>query len=155
MKDKLFESEENQTKSFDPLQLKNQLCFALYVCSKEIIKRYGPFLEKHDLTYTSYITLMSLWEKDQVTVKQLGEQLFLDSGTLTPLLKKMEGQGLILRQRSKEDERTVFISLTQKGRDLKEECMEIPAQMFCLNLVDAEKAPELLISLHEMMERLR
>lgn len=155
MKDKLFESEENQTKNFDPLQLKNQLCFALYVCSKEIIKRYGPFLEKHDLTYTSYITLMSLWEKDQVTVKQLGEQLFLDSGTLTPLLKKMEGQGLILRQRSKEDERTVFISLTQKGRDLKEECMEIPAQMFCLNLVDAEKAPELLISLHEMMERLR
>ncbi len=155
MNDKLFETEENQTKSFDPLQLKNQLCFALYVCSKEIIKRYGPFLEKHDLTYTSYITLMSLWEKDQVTVKQLGEQLFLDSGTLTPLLKKMEGQGLILRQRSKEDERTVFITLTQKGRDLKEECMEIPAQMFCLNLVDAEKAPELLISLHEMMERLR
>lgn len=147
-------SNENNTE-FDTLALKNQLCFALYVCSKEIIKRYGPSLEKHKLTYTSYITLMALWEKDSVTVKQLGERLYLDSGTLTPVLKKMETQGLITRERSKEDERTVYITLTPAGRDLKEECRDIPASMFCLNLIDMEKAPDLLNSLHEMMEKLK
>lgn len=140
---------------FDSLALKNQLCFALYVCSKEIIKRYGPFLEKHNLTYTSYITLMSLWEKDNVTVKQLGQKLYLDSGTLTPLLKKMETQGLIIRKRSKQDERTVYIELTDEGKELKEKCRDIPASMFCLNLLDVEKAPELLKALHEMMEKLK
>lgn len=140
---------------FDSLALKNQLCFALYVCSKEIIKRYGPLLEKHKLTYTAYIALMALWETDGISVKQLGEKLFLDSGTLTPLLKKMESQGLIVRERSKEDERTVFINLTEEGRNLKEECREIPASMFCLNLIDASKAPDLLNSLHEMMEKLK
>lgn len=144
-----------KSEEFDPLALKNQLCFALYVCSKEIIKRYGPSLEKHKLTYTSYIALMSLWEKDGVTVKQLGERLFLDSGTLTPLLKKMEVQGLITRERSKEDERTVYIFLTEAGRNLKEECRDIPASMFCLNLLDVKKAPDLLNTLHEMMEKLK
>lgn len=140
---------------FDSLALKNQLCFALYVCSKEIIKRYGPYLEKHKLTYTSYITLMSLWEKDGVSVKQLGDQLFLDSGTLTPLLKKMETQGLLTRERSKNDERTVFIKLTETGKKLKEECRDIPASMFCLNLLDMNKAPELLSTLHELMDNLK
>ena len=91
-------------KDFEPLCLDNQLCFALYVCSKEIIRKYQPLLEPLGLTYTSYITLMCLWEKDNVSVKELGKRLFLDSGTLTPLLKKMEGQGLVLRTRSKKDE---------------------------------------------------
>ncbi len=140
---------------FDSLALKNQLCFALYVCSKEIIKKYGPSLEKHNLTYTSYIALMSLWEKDNVTVKQLGEQLFLDSGTLTPLLKKMESQGLIERKRSKEDERTVYITLTERGREMKEECRDVPVSMFCSNLIDFDKAPDLLNTLHQMMDRIR
>lgn len=141
--------------TFDSLALKNQLCFALYVCSKEIIKRYGPFLDKHQLTYTSYITLMSLWEKDNVTVKQLGEQLYLDSGTLTPLLKKMENQGFITRERSKEDERTVYIKLTEEGRALKEQCRDIPVSMACQNLIDFEKAPDLLQTLHDMMEKMK
>lgn len=147
--------DNEKLEEFDSLQLKNQLCFALYVCSKEIIKRYAPSFEKHNLTYTSYITLMSLWEKDYVTVKQLGEQLFLDSGTLTPVLKKMETQGWINRERSKDDERTVYITLTERGRNMKEECRDIPAQMLCTNIIDFEKAPEMLNSLHDMMERIK
>lgn len=139
---------------FDSLQLKNQLCFALYVCSKEIIKKYGPLLEKYKLTYTAYIALMALWEKDDVTVKQLGQQLFLDSGTLTPLLKKMESQELIIRERSNQDERTVYIKLTEKGKALKEECREIPEKMFCMNLIDEKQAPLLLETLHQLMNKM-
>ena len=127
----------------------------LQKCQFELLKSFINVCEKHKLTYTSYIALMSLWEKDGVAVKQLGERLFLDSGTLTPLLKKMEIQGLITRERSKEDERTVFIYLTDQGKSLKEECRDIPASMFCLNLLDMDKAPELLKTLHEMMERLK
>ncbi|MBP5272403.1 MAG: MarR family transcriptional regulator, partial [Clostridia bacterium] len=79
------------------LKLDNQLCFSLYVCSKEVIKRYKPLLEPYGLTYTGYITMMALWEKDNVNVKELGSRLFLDSGTLTPLLKKLEAQGYVER----------------------------------------------------------
>ena len=109
-----------EQKEFNPLLLDNQLCFALYVCSKEIIKKYTPILTPLGLTYTSYITLLSLWEKDNVSVKELGNKIYLDSGTLTPLLKKMEAQELLQRKRSSVDERTVYITLTQKGRDMKE-----------------------------------
>ena len=99
---------KNETEEFNPLALDNQLCFALYVCSKEIIRKYNPLLEPLGITYTAYITLLCLWEKDNVTVKELGSRLFLDSGTLTPLLKKMEGQGLLTRTRGGKDERTGF-----------------------------------------------
>lgn len=139
-------------KDNDLLCLDNQLCFALYVCSKEIIRKYSPFLEPLGLTYTSYITLMSLWEKDNVSVKELGKTLFLDSGTLTPLLKKMEAQGLLVRTRSKEDERTVFVTLTEEGRKMKEKCMEIPLKMICSSNIDKEKGAELLALLHELMK---
>ena len=149
MDDKDFSKNE----AFDPLQLKNQLCFVLYVCSKEIIKRYTPHLEKLGITYTGYITLMSLWEKDDVSVKELGSKLFLDSGTLTPLLKKLEAQNLITRNRSQKDERTVIITLTDEGRKMKEKCADIPSKMMCYNLIDIEKAPALLEELHSMMER--
>ena len=89
---------------FDNLKLENQLCFPLYACSKEIIKRYKPFLGAIDLTYTQYITMMVLWDKKELTVKDLGKCLFLDSGTLTPLLKKLETKGYIDRKRSADDE---------------------------------------------------
>ncbi len=137
--------------NFDPLSLDNQICFALYVCSKEIIRKYGPLLEPLGLTYTSYITMLSLWEKDGVTVKDLGKRLFLDSGTLTPLLKKMEAQGLIKRERSKDDERTVYIFLTESGKALKEKCASIPEQMACSNILDLNEAGQLIGILHGMM----
>ncbi|MBQ5580666.1 MAG: MarR family transcriptional regulator, partial [Clostridia bacterium] len=93
------------------LKLDNQLCFSLYVCSKEVIKRYKPLLEPYGLTYTGYITMMALWEKDNVNVKELGSRLFLDSGTLTPLLKKLEVQGYVERTRDPRDERNIIIRL--------------------------------------------
>lgn len=144
----------NLPENFNPLALDNQLCFALYVCSKEIIRKYQPLLEPLNLTYTMYITLMGLWEKDEVTVKELGSKLFLDSGTLTPLLKKMETQNLITRTRSKTDERTVYIKLTEEGWAMKEKCKEIPSKMACCNIVDMNKAKDLLDCLHQMMNRL-
>lgn len=144
----------NLPENFNPLALDNQLCFALYVCSKEIIRKYQPFLEPLNLTYTMYITLMCLWEKDEITVKDLGSRLFLDSGTLTPLLKKMEAQELITRTRSKADERTVYIKLTESGRALEEKCKEIPAKMACNNILEMDKAKDLLDNLHQMMKNL-
>ena len=138
---------------FNPLALENQICFALYVCSKEIIRKYTPILEPLGLTYTSYITLLGLWEKDNVTIKELGGRLYLDSGTLTPLLKKMETQGLVTRTRSKEDERTVFIKLTEQGKALREKCLDVPKQMMCHNFLDMNKAGELLQALHLMMSK--
>lgn len=141
----------NENKTYNPLALDNQICFALYVCSKEIIRRYTPLLEPLGLTYTSYITLLSLWEKDNVTVKELGSRLFLDSGTLTPLLKKMEGQGLITRTRGGKDERTVFIQLTKDGKAMKKKCADIPQQMMCQNILDMKNAAPLLQTLHQIM----
>ena len=105
----------------DKLKLDNQLCFAVYVASKEIIKQYKPFLDPLGLTYTQYITLLALWEKSDISVKELGQRLFLDSGTLTPLLKKLEAMNLIERVRSSDDERLIIVSLTKKGLDLKKE----------------------------------
>ena len=112
-------------------KLDNQLCFALYVCSKEIIKKYKPLLEPFGLTYTGYITLLALWEQDGVTVKDLGERLFLDSGTLTPVLKKLEASGFVNRNRNKNDERSVTITLTDKGRRTQQSALSIPQEMGC------------------------
>ena len=112
-------------------KLDNQLCFALYVCSKEIIKKYKPLLEPFGLTYTGYITMLVLWEQDGLTVKELGERLFLDSGTLTPVLKKLEASGFVERNRNKDDERSVTITLTAKGKRTQESALSIPRQMGC------------------------
>ena len=120
---------------YDVLKLDNQICFPLYACSREIIKRYKPFLDEVDLTYTQYIAMMVLWEKSSLTVKEMGERLFLDSGTLTPMLKKMEAKGLLTRTRSTEDERNLIIAITDKGESLKEQAVTIPAKMAkCANL---------------------
>lgn len=115
----------------DALRLDNQLCFSLYAASKEIIKMYKPFLDPFGLTYTQYIVLLVLWEEDHITVTNLGKKLLLDSGTLTPLLKKMETAGYLTRERSKEDERTVIVALTTAGVSLKSSFLVLPSRMFC------------------------
>jgi len=115
--------------------LKNQLCFPLYVASKEVIKKYKPLLDKLDLTYTQYITMMVLWERESINVKSLGEILFLDSGTLTPVLKKLENKKYITRQRDNDDERNLIITITNKGLKLKDEAKDVPSCIAsCLNL---------------------
>jgi len=124
---------------FDSLKLENQLCFPLYACSKEIIKRYKPFLDKLDLTYTQYITMMVLWDKKEINVKELGEYLFLDSGTLTPVLKKLENKKYLNRIRSKDDERVLIISITESGIALKNKAKEIPVEIGkCVDLEEKD-----------------
>ncbi|MCQ2595347.1 MAG: MarR family transcriptional regulator [Treponemataceae bacterium] len=145
----------NLPEGFNPLALENQICFSLYVCSKEVIRSYEPLLKPLGLTYTAYITLLALWEKDNVSVKELGEKLFLDSGTLTPLLKKMEQQNLVVKTRSKEDERTVLISLTEEGKALRTTCLEIPQKMMCKKLLEPENAADLIKNLHEIMGNIK
>lgn len=139
---------------YDMLKLDNQLCFSLYVCSKEIIRKYKPLLDPYDLTYTGYIIMMALWEEDNITIKALGKKLYLDSGTLTPLLKKLESQGYIKRTRSKDDERNVYISLTEKGKNLKDEALCIPNKMICLLGLDQKKGMKLIKDLHKIIDTL-
>ena len=120
---------------YDCLKLENQLCFPLYACSKEIVRKYKPFLDELDLTYTQYITMMVLWDKKQTNVKELGKYLFLDSGTLTPVLKKLEAKGYITRHRSAEDERNLIVKITDRGVKLREKAYTIPEKMGkCVNL---------------------
>lgn len=124
---------------YDSLKLENQLCFPLYACSKEITRRYKPFLSKLDLTYTQYITMMVLWEARELSVKELGDKLFLDSGTLTPLLKKLEAKGYLTRNRSVKDERNLIIKITDKGMALREEALAVPQEIrSCISLTDDE-----------------
>lgn len=123
----------------DMLKLGNQLCFPLYACAKEIVRRYTPLLEPLGLTYTQYIAMMVLWEHKNISVKDMGELLYLDSGTLTPMLKKMEKAGWITRKRDEKDERSVIISLTDSGIKLKEKAVEVPAKMIqCINLEQSD-----------------
>jgi DNA-binding MarR family transcriptional regulator len=121
------------------LKLEHQLCFPLYASSKELIKRYKPLLDELDLTYTQYIAMMILWEKKSVNVNELGRFLFLDSGTLTPMLKKMEQKGLLRRTRQGADERKVLISITEAGENLKERAKRVPQKIAaCVNLTPDE-----------------
>ena len=137
---------------FDALKLDNQLCFPLYVCSKEIVRKYKPFLDEIDLTYTQYISMMAMWEHEEVSVKELGEYLFLDSGTLTPVLKTLEKKGLIFRKRSSDDERMLVVSLSERGRALKEEALGVPGKIReCISL-DEKDAADLYRILHKMMK---
>ncbi len=138
---------------YDCLKLENQLCFPLYACSKEIVRKYKPFLDEIDLTYTQYIAMMVLWEKKEINVKDLGEALFLDSGTLTPLLKKLEEKGFVSRKRSEEDERVLNVKITAKGEALKDEALSIPAKMGgCVDLTEKE-TEELYKILHKLMNQ--
>ena len=136
---------------FDVLKLDNQLCFPLYVCSKEIVKKYKPFLDEIGLTYTQYITMMAMWEHGELSVKKLGEYLFLDSGTLTPVLKTLEKKGFLCRKRSLEDERILVVTLSDSGKELREKAEEIPFKMQGCISIDENDAAELYRILHKMM----
>ncbi|MBQ4322228.1 MAG: MarR family transcriptional regulator [Oscillospiraceae bacterium] len=125
---------------YEALKIENQLCFPMYACSREIIKLYKPWLDKMDLTYTQYITMLVLWEDHTLTVKSLGEKLYLDSGTLTPLLKKLEQKGLVSRKRSVEDERNLLVSLTKEGEALRETALSMSGEMqSCAGITDEEQ----------------
>ncbi len=139
---------------YDKLKLENQLCFPLYACSKEIIKKYKPYLDPLGITYTQYIALMVLWEEDNITVKELGKKLYLDSGTLTPLFKKMESQNLVIRKRSSDDERNVYIRLTDEGKTLRDKALDIPERIGrCIDL-PMEDIVQLQKSLHKLLKQL-
>ena len=139
---------------YDGLKLNNQLCFPLYACAKEVVRRYKPYLSELDLTYTQYIAMMVLWEEKEINVKDLGEKLYLDSGTLTPLLKKLEAKGYINRERSKEDERSLIISITEKGDELRDNAIRIPQKVSaCVNL-DPKKAKALYSMLYELLDKM-
>lgn len=136
---------------YDGIKLGNQLCFPLYVCAKEIVKRYKPFLDEIDLTYTQYITMMVFWEHKEMNVKELGAYLFLDSGTLTPVLKKLEQKGYITRKRSEEDERVLNVAITDSGEQLKEKAVEIPAKIGSCVCLEPQEAQQLYQILQKML----
>lgn len=136
---------------YEALKLKNQICFPLYACSKEVVRKYKPFLDEVDLTYTQYIAMMVMWEHREVTVKEMGEYLYLDSGTLTPVLKTLEKKGLIYRKRSSEDERVMIVTVTEKGMDLREPAAKIPIAMgTCMDLT-MEEAKQLYTLLYKVL----
>ncbi len=133
---------------YPQLKLENQLCFPLYACSKEIVRRYGPVLEPYNLTYTQYLVMVVLWEKEEVKVSELGKLLLLDSGTLTPVLKKLEANGYVKRTRLKDDERCVVVRLTALGCDLQDKIADVPGKVCgCVNLPkeDMQRLHELLL----------
>ena len=137
---------------YESLKLSKQLCFPLYACSREMIKLYKPFLDELGLTYTQYITLMVLWEHKAMTVKALGQELYLDSGTLTPLLKKLEEKGLVTRRRSDLDERNLIVTITELGESMRDRALHIPEEMTkCINL-PREDIRELYRMLHQLLE---
>ena len=139
---------------FDALRLENQLCFPLYACSKEIVKAYRPYLDELDLTYTQYITMMVMWEHKELRVKEVGERLFLDSSTLTPLLKRLEEKGYVTRRRSAEDERDLIVTITPSGEALKEKAVNVPERLGACVALDPEKAQTLYAILYEVLENL-
>lgn len=140
-----------EDKNYESLKLSNQLCFPLYACSREVIKRYKPFLDRLDITYTQYIAMMVLWERRQVNVKELGECLYLDSGTLTPLLKKMENKGLVTRTRSDKDERNLIVRVTEKGMAMRDQALGIPAEMASCTPLLPEEAATLYALLYKIL----
>ena len=124
---------------YDCLKLENQLCFPLYACAGSLVKKYNPHLTAIGLTYTQYIAMMVFWEKGTCSAKELGELLYLDSGTLTPVLKSLEQKGLVKRCRSNADERILMIEITAQGQALKDRAVEIPAKIApCVNLTPDE-----------------
>ena len=125
---------------YEKMKLDNQLCFSLYAASREVIKTYKPQLDKYGLTYTQYIAMLVVWEYEKITVKEMGQKLHLDSGTLTPVLKKLESMGLIIKYRSKEDDRVVIVELTDNGRKLKDEAITVPERVFCQFKISEEDA---------------
>ena len=144
-------SEENRTE-YPQLQLDSQLCFPLYACARKVIGAYTPLLKPLGLTYTQYIVMLELWEKEKVKVGELGHRLYLDCGTLTPMLKKMEESGWLTRCRCKVDERVVYVALTDKGRALREQVKDIPGRVGSCITLPQEEAFELYRLLHKLLD---
>lgn len=138
----------------EKLLLKNQICFPIYACSRAIIKAYKPALDQIGLTYTQYITMMVLWEEKSINVKQLGKKLHLDSGTLTPLLKRLEAAGFVTRSRDRNDERNLIVTLTQAGTALEAKAEEIPNRMRACVRLCQEEVSTLYHLLYQVMDQL-
>jgi len=136
---------------YDKLKLENQLCFPLYAASREIVKRYRPYLEAIDLTYTQYITMMVFWERGRCSVKEVGEALHLDSGTLTPVLKSLENKGYVRRYRSREDERVLLVEVTEEGLALRERALSVPEKVADCVRLSPEEAVQLYGLLYKML----
>ncbi len=150
MSEDLKKTSAEQTE-YPQLLLENQLCFPFYACARKIVSLYTPYLKPLGITYTQYIVFMVLWEKREVSVRELCSRLYLDSGTLTPLLKKMEKDGLVTRRRSDEDERVTLVRITDKGMALREPASEIPLQVGgCLKL-PAEDAQNLYQIMYKLL----
>ena len=128
---------------YDPLRLDKQLCFPLYAAARQITRRYRPYLDELDLTYTQYIAMMVFWERRELSVKELGRHLYLDSGTLTPVLKSLEAKGFIRRRRCQEDERSVIAALTPEGEALRERALAVPEKIASCVRLDGGEALEL------------
>ena len=138
--------------TYDALKLENQLCFPLYAASREVIKLYRPHLDTLDLTYTQYIAMMVVWAEKKISVRDMGKRLYLDSGTLTPVLKSLESKGYIRRYRSSEDERVLIVELTEEGRKLKDEAVEVPQQVGSCIRLEPEEALQLYRLLYKVLD---
>lgn len=138
---------------YEALRLQNQLCFPLYAASREVVKKYTPYLKELELTYTQYIVMMVLWEAGEISVKALGELLYLDSGTMTPVLKALERKGLLVRKRSKEDERMLIVTVTPEGSRLRERAVDIPGAVGACIELEPEEAATLYRILYKILGR--
>lgn len=141
--------------SYDALKLENQMCFPLYAASREVIKQYKPYLDTIELTYTQYIAMLLLWENKTMTVKELGEHMYLDSGTLTPLLKKLEAKGLVSRVRSTEDERNLNVNITEKGEKLRDKALDIPCKVHDGTRLTPEELETFLRVLNKILKKFK
>ena len=138
--------------NYDNLKLENQICFPLYACAKEVTRRYKPLLDKLDLTYTQYIVMMVMWENKKMNVKELGEVLYLDSGTLTPLLLKLEKKGYISRTKNKDDARNLVLEVTKKGLNLRDKATDVPQNMSKCVKLSKDEAITLYNTLYKILE---
>ena len=139
---------------YDCLKLSTQLCFPLYACSREVVKRYTPYLDPLGLTYTQYVAMMVMWEHKSLTVKAAGELLHLDSGTLTPLFKKLEEKGLITRARSRTDERSLIVTITKKGEALRDKALDVPHKLARCIQLDSDETLQLYKLLNKLLDTL-
>lgn len=139
---------------YDKIKLDNQLCFPLYAASKEIVRRYKPFLDELDMTYTQYITMMVMWEHKELSVKELGSYLYLDSGTLTPLLRNLEKKGWIERKQSQKDGRYLDVTITELGESLKDKAITVPDKIASCVKIDPEEALQLYKTLQKILDNI-
>lgn len=142
-------------KNYDVLKLENQISFPLYACAKEVVKIYREYLETLNLTFTQYITMLVLWEEEKINVKELGEKLYLDSGTLTPVLKSLEAKGYVKRYRYDRDERVLLVEATEKGIELRDTAAEFPNSLDCCVNLDAGEAQQFYNTLQKILHHIK